>query len=519
MADQIESYLSKHGPSRSSLVVTALRSSGLSAEAARQRISRARQPVRRFPVPMLPKREAFLYLEKDRNSELFWTNFLRDLRATGSVYGAAIDGMIARGGLIRCDQFPVISSAPILPIEGQLSVELVAKRLVQSGFMKEAYLDNVAHYELPLSLAISSPARLKARDLVERILLDGMREWARKIGLASFNTVRIRMDPDLRPIGPFAFDLAGPSYLLPLQGAGKPGFLVADVFAEGRLTADEVQFFIRKAKMLRSTLNDIGILSIIVAEEFSGEALTAGHAAGVAMATPKDIFGKRVGAAISALLEVLNNAAAYASSSPERLMSLMDNLFDIEGRNGNLRGVLFELVSGYLARRDAASIDMNIIAKDPATGNTADIDVLKVTHQSASVTAIECKGKEPGGALSIAEVEEWLRKIPTFRAHFRGHSSFREAEHRFEIWTSGTINQDALALLEHEKAKRTKAPIAWKDGQSVLQLATAGKEKGISDALKQHFLRHPLSYLSDASDQADLSAPGVKQLSIRENNQ
>lgn len=496
MADQIQQYLSEHGPSRSSLVVQSLVASGMTAEAARQRISRAQKPVRRFPLAMLPKREAFLYLEKDRNSDRFWGNFMRDLRASRSVFGIAIDGMIARGGLIKRNDFQVISSAPLVPVAGQLSVEVVAKLLIGAGFIREVYLDNVAHYELPMSLSNASPEGLRARDLTERILLDGVREWARKIGLVSFNSVRVRGEPDLKPIGPFAFDLAAPSYLSPLQGQGKPGFVVADVFAEGRLGVDEVQYFIRKARILKSTLKDTGILSIIVAEEFSGAALKAGHAAGVLMATPKDLFGKRVGAAITSLMEVLKNAAAYASSNPERLMSLMDNLMEIEGRNGNLRGVLFELLAGYLARADAVSIDMNIMAKDPQTGKTAEIDVLKVTHQSASVTAIECKGKEPGGVLTIAEVEQWLKKIPIIRAHLRSHYSFREAEQCFEIWTSGTIEPEALSLLQDEKAKRTKARIDWQDGQAVLKLANRAKEKGVADALKQHFISHPLAEVS-----------------------
>ena len=494
MADMIQKYLSEHGPSRSSLVAEFLIVSGMTAVAARQRISRVQPPVRRFPIPnMLPKREAFLYLEKDRNSERFWDNFMRDLRATGSVFGIAIDGMIARGGFIKKNDFSVISSAPVIPVAKQLSVEVVAKRLIEAGFMQKVNHDNVAHYELPISLASTSPEGLRVRDLIERVLLDAMREWARKIGLVSFDSVRLRGEPNLEPISSFAFDFTGASYLLPLRGeAGKPGFVVADVFAEGRLGVNEVRYFIRKATALKSTRKDIGVLSIIVADEFSGEALTAGHAAGVLMATPKDLFGKRVGNAITSLMKVLKNAAAYASSNPEQLMFLMDNLLEIEGRNGNLRGVLFELMAGHLARLDVPSIDMNIMAKDPETGKTAEIDVLKVTHQSASVTAIECKGKEPGGVLTISEVKKWLDKIPTIRAHLRNQDRFREAEHRFEIWTSATIKPNALSLLQDEKAKRTKAPIDWKDGQAVLKLANGAKKKSIADALKQHFMNHPL---------------------------
>lgn len=489
----ITHFLSEHGPSRSSLIADAMVASGLKADAARQRLSRTRPPIRSFPIGLLPKREAFMYLEKDRNSERFWQNFARDLRATNAVYAAAIDGMIARGGLIQVEQFKTISGAPNIAPRGQISADLIAKRLIASDFIREVYdPEGVPCYDMPYSLATSRPADMRARDLTERVLLDGIREWLRKIGMASYNAIQIRGEADLKPIGPFSFDLAGPSYLLPLQGtASKPGFIVVDAFAEGILTVHQIQFFIRKARMLKAIFQEMGVLSILVAEGFTGEALSAGHAAGIMMATPSDLFGRRVGAAIASLCEVLKNAAKYASSSPERLTTLLDNLFEIEGRSKNLRGVLFELVVGYLARRTAASIDMNVMAKDPATGKKAEIDVQAITNHTSIVTAIECKGKEPGGVLTKEEVETWLRKVVVMRAHYREQPHLREATKRFEIWTSGTIAPDALELLVQQKAQRVTAPIDWKDGQAVLDLAHAGKEKGLADALNQHFLAHP----------------------------
>lgn len=499
MPRSVSQILAEDGPARSSRVVAVLVGEGLSPEAARQRLSRATKPVRRFPVQLLPKREGFLYIEKDRNTERFWANLIRDLRASASVFAAAIDGIIARGGFIRANQLAVVSGAPALPQKGQVPAAVIAKRLVAASILQEVRdSEGELCYSLAPSLAYGDETALRARDLAERVLLDGLREWARKIGLGSYNAIRIRGEAELKAIGPFEFDLAGPSYLLPLQGgAAKPGFVVADAFAEGILTADQIQFFIRKARMLKATLPNIGVLSVLVAEGFTGEALTAGHAAGIMMATPKDLFGKRVGAAIASLVEVLKNAGAYASSSsPDRLQFLLDNLFDIEGRSRNLRGVLFELVAAYLARRDAMSIDMNVKAKDPVTGRFAEIDIQKVTQQASEVTAIECKGKEPGGVLSLAEVETWLSKIAIVRTHYRAHPYFREARHRFEMWTSGTIAADALALLTQEQARRVKAPIAWKDGQSVFDLARAGKEKGIADALNQHFLEHPFAVVA-----------------------
>ena len=96
------------------------------------------------------------------------------------------------------------------------------------------------------------------RPTAELILLDALREWARKLGLASYNTIAIRGEDTLRPIGPFMFDLAGPSWFAPVQRpGGKPGFLVADVFDDGTLTEYQIRFFLRKVTMLRSLQNGI----------------------------------------------------------------------------------------------------------------------------------------------------------------------------------------------------------------------------------------------------------------------
>jgi hypothetical protein len=125
-------------------------------------------------------------------------------------------------------------------------------------------------------------------------------------------------------------------------------------------------------------------------------------------------------------------------------------------------------------------------------GKMADIDVLKV-QSKAECVGIECKGKRPGGSVTLEEVQDWLRWIPVFRAHLVREQRFREAAIRFEIWTTGTFCPEALSLLEAEKPKRTKTPIGWKDGAAVAMIAKRGKEKAIREALNEHFLQHPLA--------------------------
>ena len=97
--------------------------------------------------------------------------------------------------------------------------------------------------------------------------------------------------------------------------------------------------------MLRASSNSGDTLAVLVGQSFTSKALTSGHAAGIVLATPTNLFGQKVGKAIQSLVETLKNAAAIATTNPERLASLIDDLSEIEGAAGNLRGVLFELIN------------------------------------------------------------------------------------------------------------------------------------------------------------------------------
>ena len=491
---QISSILKAQGPMRSGLVAERLQiDSGISSEAARKRISRIKPPIRKFPIQLLPRGEGFLYLEDQRNAEYFWTKYQTALRDTGSVYGLAIDALVARGGVIPSDEFAVISGAP-LAMKGQIAVNRLLDTMTEAGIVNRADFESVGDCVTISQYALGWPdfTGFRTRRLAEGIVLDAAREWMRKLGIASYNAISIRGDETERMVGQFKWDLTAPSYLHPLKrDGGKPGFVASDVFVDCVLDEFDIRYFIRKVELLRASIPS-RVLPILIADGFSRTALTAGKSVGVMMATPSNLFGKRIGTALQTLIQTLNNAAAIATSNPNKLVNLVEELSEIEGAAGNLRGVLFELIVAYLARIDAVSIDIAIAARDPNTGKSAEIDILKIPSKAACV-CIECKGKGPGGEVALEEVEDWLDRIPTFRAHLRKQDRFREARHSFELWTTGTFTPDALAKLQHEKTRRTRSPIDWKDGRVVSEVAKGAKERAIRIALDNHFLKHPLS--------------------------
>lgn len=493
----MEKALADLGPSRTKRLVDSLtKSLNISAQAARQRLSRARTPVERYPGRLLPKREAFFYLRDQRNTEVYWENLLRDMRETGAVYGCAIDGLRARGGVVPVDEFAVVSGAPIT-LKKQVPTQEVASKLVELGVMEEREFGTLGRCYITRPAAVVQPleyGHVVAWRQSESVMLDGLREWVRKNGVGSYDKIKIRGEDHSLEVGQFKWDLTGPSYLLPVRRSNnRNGFVVADVFAGSRLGVPEIRYFIRKVQMYNKTSNSGPLFPILMAQSFTGESMTEGHKAGLMLTTPGNLFGQNVADALDNLIRTLTNAAAIAAVDGERLCMLLDTLTEIEGRAGNMRGILFELIAAHVAKREfGGSVDVGQLHSHRKSGKSVEIDVICVTDK-ASVHLIECKGKGPGGTVSLDEVNEWIRKLHAMRDYVESREHLRQRKQTYEFWTTATFHTDAMDKLEFESARRTKRPIAWKDGKAVRRMAARLNLKSIRDALDQHFLKHPLA--------------------------
>ena len=494
----IVEVLSNEGPARAvRLVRTLTRFLGISPEAARQRLSRARAPVERLPG-LLPRREAFFYLQPQRNTQRFWDHLLRDLRETGSVYASAIDGLRARGGIVPVDEFPVVSGAPIA-LKKQVSASAVQRELVSLGVIKEEELGGLGRCCIAEGDAVMAPldtVRVTARRLTESVILDRLREWAWKNGIGSQATITIRGEGKPCMVGPFKWDLTGPCYLVPLRRKNRTnGFVVADVFTEDRLDVPHIHYFIRKVQIYEKSSKSGGLLPILLADSFTGEALTEGHRAGLMMATHKSLFGRHTARAITNLVDTLVRVATNVAVDDQRLYELLNQLSEIEGRAGNMRGIIFELLVAYVATRAySGRIDLRVVHTHRKDGRKAEIDVLCATN-SNEVHIIECKAKVPGGTVSLEEVERWLSKLPIMRDYVASRTDLREREQTYAFWTTGTFEPDAMAKLTYEQQQRTKRPIAWKDGDAVRKIAADLNLGPIRDAFREHFVKHPVANL------------------------
>ena len=463
----------------------------LSRDAAKKRISRVGSPIQRLPISLLPKREAFVYHERDHESTRLRVILSRDLKETNSIYGLALYGLEARGGVAQVPSFDVISGAPEVQAK-QIPLSAVLSRLINTGIVERAVIGeqgNCVRFRRDCGFVLSN-SRFRAQTIAERILLDGLHEWARNMGLASYDAVQIRSSQNAPKFGPFHWDVCGPSYVVPLVAREpKPGFFVADVFYGRTINEKHIKYLTRKVDLLKTLPNMPSFLPIVVAERYSRLALRAIRSAGIVTATIDSLFGEGVSRALKSLVGTLAQAAEVIKQDPERIGVLLNGLKAIEGRSRNLRGALFNLIVGFLVLTvEGGHVDIGTAVQDPETGGGAEIDVRRIKERQ-ECWFYECKARRPDGRMEAEEVKTWLNRVGRIYRYHRSQERFQRCSFGFELWTTGGFDESALELLRHEKQKRKKMTIEWRDGVQVRAYATKANYKAMADILKEHYFK------------------------------
>jgi hypothetical protein len=247
----VKSILKIIGPSPSSVVKGQLVSNGLSEEAARQRISRSIGTVRRLTSIGLPKRERFLYLDEQYGSYEFWNSLVESHSQAKTAYGIAIQSLMARGGVIPQEFFKIISASPH-KLKKHISSDSVLKSLIACKLVKietDEEIGECVVIDAQGELEYSKVNSLKSKLVVEDLMISAVYDWARKIGLASYNAIKKRSLHSIPVYGQFGWDITAPSYISPLAKFQNqqlaPGFLTIDV-TSSFLDSNGVSYFIKK---------------------------------------------------------------------------------------------------------------------------------------------------------------------------------------------------------------------------------------------------------------------------------
>jgi len=497
MADLVEIVLKQMGPSLSSDVTIELaKRANISAAAARQRLSRAGGKVRKLAGVPFPRNAKFVYLEQDFGSSVYWTQLADALMATNSALGFAIAGLKQCDGMVPARNFPIICGAPIRQLK-HLSPETTLLHLTEAGLVKTVGVPGIGECVALVqedSYYVADAANMRARLITEDILLAAVRDWLRKLGIASYNLVKTRDAEKLPQVGTFAWDLSAPSYLGHMvryskEGKSMPGFVACDVNLTECMTLAGVMPFIRKCQTLRA-LRKVGpCMQILVANRFDKDAFLLLRKHGIIAATPASLFGSEIANALQELTSVLINAAS-SIFDVEKFEELFSTLGKIHGATNQLRGTLFEYLAAKAAERNGlGNIWMNRIFTSPDK-RKAEIDIFALRHNH-SITAVECKGYSPRATISDNLFQRWLQhNVPVAYKAMRDHPDYKNLPIAFEFWTTAPISEASMALYNKAKAElnENRYTINLRGPRDVTNICYQTSDASLIEAFEKHFM-------------------------------
>jgi len=217
--DLVRQLLADEGPMTSSDLLRRMEAANIAPPAARKRLQRLGDEVRRLYGYGLPNNQQLLYLQDDWLSPRFIER-LRDAWHEGnSAHGNALAALPSDGTALPLSLMHTRSGVP-LALKGQVSFERILEQLEKLERVRADAPPELAERCIFAGRAPSRNAqpiqRTRAVLLSERVLLAALRDWLRKSAFASYEKIRVRGDDQRPEFSRWPYDLVGPSYVRPL---------------------------------------------------------------------------------------------------------------------------------------------------------------------------------------------------------------------------------------------------------------------------------------------------------------
>ncbi|MGR6781233.1 hypothetical protein ACU5B6_16875 [Moritella viscosa] len=347
--------LKKYGPCLSSELAERLVDNyGLTPAAARKRISRSGEIVKKLGHLPFPKKARFIYLQENYASPWYWKNLHKAIYESGGAYSRALGAVLGRT-VLPIEHFRIACGAPIAQ-KKHISADTVLERLIAADVLVKTQITGLGCCVVTKSTYEYYPCseddffiEVKGRLAAEAVLIDSVKEWLKRLGFASYHSVKARSALNDSPmVGTFSWDITAPSYMSGLttwkSGQLKPGFVVCDVLLNGEVDMHSIDPFLYKVSSTKSLRNVGSVMFIFVAQGYSKEAFSALKTAGVIPATPQSLFGKDVAEGFKGLIHTFENAM-QGNLNPDDFNNVFEKLGKLEGALGNMRGTFFEFLS------------------------------------------------------------------------------------------------------------------------------------------------------------------------------
>lgn len=453
----------------------------LSNDAARKRLSRIGNNV--FSVRGIFANGQKLFFHRDIYQKEEYYNGLREaLEKAGKQYNIILNALEYHFGSINEKHLASYSVNPTKKLKGHL---LFQNAIIKLNALNLIQLDgDYIYLSRNITDTRSNHKHAKGVEIAKNFILLQFNDWARKIGIISYNSSKFHSD-----FGNYQFNLVAPSYIASLTKFSSkkivPAFVIADVLIGNVINANDVEFFLNKISALKSQKKLANFIPFLIVDSIENEALIKLKAQGVIIGFTEQLFGSEYKNLLDSLINLVTNAGAILKKNPEAYLDLVNKLNKlVDGKTNNLRGDLFEFAVGYYHGQLSKSIDIsrNILFD----GEQREIDVLSVYHNC--ITISECKGYNK--QTSKEDIEIWLgEKVPIIRKWLLSQNLSDGKEIIFEYWSTGGFTDEASSLLLERKSSTKKYTIITYDLDEMVLLAKRNRLRKFTEVLRNYYTR------------------------------
>jgi hypothetical protein len=459
-------------------------------EAAKKRLSRATQPVEKLRLGF-DKNQSFVFLEEQREEEVFWKRLINSLKNNSKAFYSAINSLMFHYGYLQESQIASYTFSPIKKLKGHKTFETILSSLKKCGLVS-----NFDDETLQLSYKgfdQRNLKRYKAVKIAKKQVMKNFTDWAGRINLTSWKkSCTIDKIPEFFK---FQWSFTSPCYLKGLTAFRKdnkivPGFIIADILIGRKVSLEDADYLIKKIEILEQQKNARPYIPILLCENLHPAALKALKGKGIMVGFIRELFGSEYAETLTILMETITNANDIINSDPEKFFVLQSRLSKLEGWFGNLKGDMFEFFVAYYYTYytwQLKTLEIGKIIKDRNSMKSKEIDVF--INSQNEIKIIECKGHN--SPLSVDYVkDEWLDdKIPTIRNWILNQDDYKKKNLVFEIWATSGFDDEAQKILEIEsnKVKPTKYKIEFFNGNMIRKMIRNTKNKKLIDIIDRYY--------------------------------
>lgn len=480
----LESILKESGPGLSGEIAKQIEiGRSISPETSRKQLSRYAEPVKRISGFFINK-QSYFYLSEHVGDGSFIEGLSKALKTSARRLYVLIKALEYNKGYLHKDQIAAYGFSPVENLKGHRRFDNVLREalkhrliLVEGDYYRlndEFYPNRFIDFRYHKAISI-------ARDF----LITQFADWARKIGLVSFDSAEY-----FREFSKFNWAITAPSYVGTLPGYTekgiKPGFVLADFVVGNKISDEHVHFFIEKLKVVKALAGHSNILPFLIVDVVPPQTLQLLKQNGVIVAFVHQMFGNGYIDLIQALINTIVNAGAILKTRPDDFLVLMDKIRVLtEGKTNNLRGDVFELAVGYYHAKESRNFDVS--KKIYWQGKPYELDVFAVYENK--VVVAECKGTK--APMELEMIDAWLAKIVDVREWINHQEAYKGKRHQFEFWSTGGFDVEALDKIDLV-SKAKKYDNIFLDANGILEKAKEMKNTKFTEILKEYFLKEPV---------------------------